>query len=314
VQELITLKNGSIANNHIYFISSKYPFELYVIGSSVYGLNVKAIEPKIDNEMKISHIWWASQQGKWGSEIPRYEKSGYNCFEQYKSTRLFDKQGNDLYDLSENVLYTTFDVKYGNTGGIEYVQRYIGQSKQSSLSYRTFLESKYGPLIGTNDEVIVINIDNWAEYDTDRITWDIDNIANSDEAIGKLKVIDEEAGRYGDDVITPEIVLIEDYISEVDLVKYQAVIEVQGDIQTDFNNTYVDVVPTSVDIPENILNGLMFVAFVFGEMWAHLGSYSFVLVFSATIGAIAILIGLGKQVNDRSSISSKPSKKSKKGG
>ncbi|MEM0173650.1 MAG: hypothetical protein QXI16_03990 [Sulfolobaceae archaeon] len=317
VQDYVRMLQGpDWKMNAIIIIASRYPF---IYNKSINYSYVGNNEVRQDNEIKLARIQWNRNSGKWEYTIPLlpiWELDG-GMAKAYDDGYVVDFNGNDLYDISENVLYTTFNVYYESPtaytyGG--YLSKYEGQMKQSSLSYRTFLESKYGPLIRSDDGVIVINIDNWAEYDTARITWDIDNIANTDEAIDKLKVIDEEAGRYGDDVISPEIVLMEDYISEVDLAKYQAVIEVQGDIQSDFSNTYTDVIPTDVDIPENILNGLMFVAFVFGEMWAHLGSYSFVLVFSATIGAIAILIGLGKQVNDRGSASSKPNKKSKKGG
>lgn len=319
VQSSVIYENGSWSWNEIYIISSNYPFEFNVLDApSQKKVFVGNIENRQDNEMNISRVYWYSQ--RWITDIGYWVKSGYNCYQAYYSAGaggLYDREGNNILDFNETVLYTTFDVYYNGPTYYNdnyYTDIYKGQGKQSSLSYRTFLESKYGPLIRTDDGVILVEIDNWAEYDTARITWQIDNIANTDEAMDRLKEIDNVASRYGEDVITPEIVLMEDYISEVDLAKYQAVVEVQGDIQSDFNNTYVDVVPTSVDIPENILNGLMFVAFVFGEMWAHLGSYSFVLVFSATIGAIAILIGLGKQVNDRSGTSSKPSKKSKKGG
>lgn len=305
--------------NQIFIISSKYPFG-YNVGDlylSRYGYYVGNLEARSDNEMKMVRISWNAYNGSWAYVIPYYDKSGKACYRDYARCDIKDIYDNELYNLSDNVLYSTFNVYYDYPTAYtinNYLDTFEGQMKQSSLVYKTFLESKYGPLIRSNDDVIVLDIDNWLEYDKESITWDIDNIANTDEAMDKLKVIDDDARRYGDSVISKEIVYVQDVIDDKDLAKYQDAIAVQGDIQLDFDNTYTEVIPTDVEIPENILNGLLFVAFVFGEMWGNLGSYNFVLVFSATIGAIALLIGLGKQINDRNTSNSKPSKKSKKGG
>lgn len=302
--------------NKIFIISSKYPFGYNVRGTyRIYTYVVGNLEAISDNEMKISTINWNAQSGYWSTTIPSQSKSGNKCYAALDELGIEDAYENPVYSINNNVLYSTFNVYYSRPTAYtlsNYLDIFEGQMKQSSLVYKTFLESKYGPLIRNNDDVIVVNIDNWLEYDKEGITWNIDNIANTDEAIDNLKVIDDEAKRYGDSVISKEIVYVKDIIDDMDLEKYQATIEVQSDIQGEFNNTYADIMEP-IEIPENILNGLVFVAFVFGEMWGKLGSYNFVLVFSATIGALALLIGLGKQINDRGDkTSSKPSKPRKK--
>lgn len=305
--------------NQVFIISSKYPFG-YNVGnyySSKYGHYVGNLEARSDNEMKIVRITWKQSNGIWLYDVPLYEMSGNACYKEYVRCNLIDRYGTNLYSLSDNVLYSTFNVYYEYPTAYNinnYYNFFEGQMKQSSLVHKTFLESKYGPLIRSNDDVIVVDIDNWLEYDKEGITWNIDNLANTDEAVDNLKVIDDEARRYGDSVISKEIVYVKDIIDDIDLAKYQSAIDIQGDIQLDFDNTYTEVIPKEVDIPQNILNGLLFVAFVFGEMWGNLGEYNFVLMFGAIIGAIALLIGLGKQINDRNTTSSKPSNKSKKGG
>lgn len=311
--------NGKIGSsytgneNFIHIISSKYPFHMYMSSTSsdyIYQ-GVALREKENDNVLRHKYLFWSDISNRW-SISSTSEYGGFNNL-LITRTRLLThvRIGNeyipyfdtDLYNLQNMVLYTTFTVHYNqpddqNING--FIPLYIGQSKNNSLSYRTFLQSKYGGgarKLAKNEE-LVINIDNWLGENMQEV--DIDNLGSTDRILEAIKNIDDLARELGEYVLSRQIVDVKIEIDAEDRAKYERVIATQGDIQKDFKESYGVVIPEGADIPENILNGLLFVAFVFGELWEGMGSYSFVLAFGCTIGAIAILIGLGKQVNAKS--------------
>lgn len=263
------------------------------------------IVPSTLNNYSLKVIYIGNKS--YSAEIEINEYSGYSvsrfgAFDVGRYAYDTNKSSIEIFnEFNEVVDYNNYDLKVFNDeyeiDKLLYPMSNIDFTIDNDHTYKSFLKSKYG--IVTDDErPIVLDIDNWGYLWQTQDMPSTDSITTTDDIMERLRTVDN-IGSEVDKSITNTRILTQAEIDDIETDEaITGVIAVQNDIVNNFKGIYAQM-PEEVSVPTNILVGLTFIAYVFGGIWTNLGEYAFILVFGCTIGMIAMLIGLGKQIGNR---------------